>query len=73
MVFFVISAGAAFLVQPSGGTATDAVNSLSPAALASLGVFAGLAAEDALSWLREKASSFFQTSGRSRDRAADAS
>ena len=62
MVFFVISAGAAFLVTPSGnGAASDAVNSLSPPALASLGVFAGLAAEKALKWLNVKAGSFFET------------
>jgi hypothetical protein len=61
MVFFVVSAGAAFLVQPSAVSATDAVNSLSPPALASLGVFAGLAAESALRWLLEKAETFFKT------------
>jgi hypothetical protein len=63
MVFFVISAGAAFLVQPNGGGAIEAVNSLSPPALASLGVFAGLAAEKALHWLKEGANSFFKTDG----------
>ncbi len=61
MVFFVISAGAAFLIQPGTINATDAVNALSPPALASLGVFAGLAAENALRWLKEKASAFFKT------------
>jgi hypothetical protein len=60
MVFFVVSAGAAFLVQPGAASATDAVNSLSPSALASLGVFAGIAAESALRWLNSKAVAFFE-------------
>jgi|GEM_PF-2332378 len=62
MVFFVVSAGAAFLVQPGAASATDAVNSLSPSALASLGVFAGIAAESALKWLNAKAVAFFEIS-----------
>jgi hypothetical protein len=61
MVFFVVSAGAAFLVQPGATSSTEAVNSLSAPALASLGVFAGVAAERALKWLNEKATAFFQT------------
>jgi hypothetical protein len=40
-VFFVISAGASFLIQPQAVEATQAVNQLSPPALASLGLFAG--------------------------------
>ena len=63
MVFFVVSAGTAFLVQPGATSATDAVNSLSAPALASLGVFAGVAAERALKWLNEKATAFFETKG----------
>ncbi len=59
IVYFVISAGASFLVQPTVADATTAVNNLSPSALASLGIFAGLAAEDALEWLIEKAKGFF--------------
>ncbi|MEJ0026034.1 MAG: hypothetical protein WDN01_08415 [Rhizomicrobium sp.] len=67
MVFFVVSAGAAFLVQPGAASATDAVNSLSAPALASLGVFAGVAAERALQWLNEKASAFFETTEKQDD------
>jgi hypothetical protein len=37
------------------------VNQLSPPALASLGLFAGLSSENALKWLIEKANSFFKT------------
>jgi hypothetical protein len=62
-VFFVISAGASFLIQPQAIEATQAVNQLSPPALASLGLFAGLASENALQWLIEKANSFFKSSG----------
>jgi hypothetical protein len=62
-VFFVISAGAGFLIQPQAAEATQAVNQLSPPALASLGLFAGLASENALKWLIEKANSFFKSSG----------
>jgi hypothetical protein len=62
-VFFVISAGASFLIQPQAAEATQAINQLSPPALASLGLFAGLASENALKWLIEKANSFFKTSG----------
>jgi len=61
-VFFVISAGASFLIQPQATEATQAVNQLSPPALASLGLFAGLASENALKWLVEKANSFFKSS-----------
>jgi hypothetical protein len=60
IVYFVVSAGAAFLVQPNAVDAAAAVNSLSPPALASLGVFAGLAGEDALKWLITKAAGFFK-------------
>ena len=61
MVFFVVSAGAVFFLQaPPGGSATEAVNSLSPAALASLGAFAGLSSDKALKWLTSKAESFFE-------------
>jgi hypothetical protein len=56
----VISAGAAFLVQGNLGGATEAVNNLSVPALASLGVFAGLAATTAIAWLQAKAASFFK-------------
>jgi hypothetical protein len=59
MVYFVISAGTAFLVPQQDSAATTAVNNLSVPALASLGVFAGLAAEDAIAWLTDKARSFF--------------
>ena len=59
-VFFVVSAGASFLIQPGGASATQAVNQLSPPALASLGIFSGLASDRALGWLIEKAHSFFQ-------------
>lgn len=62
-VFFVISAGASFLIQPQAAEATQAINQLSPPALASLGLFAGLASENALKWLIEKANSFFKTPG----------
>jgi hypothetical protein len=63
MVFFVISAGTSFLIQPQAAAATQAVNQLSPPALASLGLFAGLASENALKWLIDKANSFFKSSG----------
>ena len=59
-VFFVVAAGAAFLVQPSAKGAIDAVNNLSAPALASLGIFAGLAADNAIEWLRSKAIGFFK-------------
>lgn len=62
-VFFVISAGASFLIQPQAAEATQAVNQLSPPALASLGLFAGLASENALRWLIERANAFFKSSG----------
>lgn len=62
-VFFVISAGATFLIQPAGLDAAQAVNQLSPPALASLGIFAGLSSERALEWLIEKAEAFFGTEG----------
>lgn len=62
-VFFVVSAGASFLIQPQAVETTQAVNQLSPPALASLGLFAGLASENALRWLIEKANSFFKSSG----------
>lgn len=61
-VFFVVSAGTTFLIRPGGEEAAgEAANLLSPAALASLGVFAGLASEAAIEWLRAKASAFFRT------------
>lgn len=69
MVFFVVSAGTAFLIQPGAASATDAVNSLSPPALASLGVFAGIAAESALKWLNVKATSFFETNDKEHEPA----
>jgi hypothetical protein len=59
-VFFVVSAGAAFLVQPGPKGAIDAINNLSPPALASLGIFAGLAADQAIAWLRTRARGFFK-------------
>jgi len=59
-VFFVVSAGAAFLVQPGAKGAADAVNSLSAPALASLGIFAGLAADSAIEWLKTRAAAFFK-------------
>lgn len=59
LVYFVISAGTAFLVPEQDSAATTAVNNLSVPALASLGVFAGLAAEDAIAWLTDKATGFF--------------
>ncbi|MFL5296065.1 MAG: hypothetical protein ACJ798_06755 [Phenylobacterium sp.] len=60
MVYFVISAGAAFLVQPQANVST-AVNGLAPAALASLGLFAGIAADNALRWLSEQAARLFKS------------
>lgn len=60
-VFFVVSAGATFLIQPAGLDAAQAVNQLSPPALASLGIFAGLSSERALEWMIEKAKAFFGT------------
>jgi hypothetical protein len=60
MVYFVVSAGTAFLIQPAAADATQAVNNLSAPALASLGIFAGLAADSAIKWLESKASSFFK-------------
>lgn len=60
-VYFVVAAGATFLIQPGSVEATGAVNQLSPAALASLGIFAGLAAPQAMEWLVEKARTAFQT------------
>lgn len=60
MTFFVVSAGTAFLVSSSEKGAIDAINSLSAPALASLGVFAGLAAEAAITWLQTKANAFFK-------------
>jgi hypothetical protein len=60
MVYFVVSAGAAFLIQGDLGAASQAVNNLSVPALASLGVFAGLAASDAIAWLQAKAATFFK-------------
>lgn len=62
-VFFVVSAGATFLIQPAGLDAAQAVNQLSPPALASLGIFAGLSSERALEWMIEKANAFFGAEG----------
>lgn len=62
-VFFVVSAGATFLIQPAGLDAAQAVNQLSPPALASLGIFAGLSSERALEWLIDKAKTFFGAEG----------
>ncbi|HYE27258.1 MAG TPA: hypothetical protein VEA61_03350 [Allosphingosinicella sp.] len=59
MVYFVVSAGTAFLVPETQATAVSAVNNLSVPALASLGVFAGLGAESAIAWLTRKAKGFF--------------
>jgi hypothetical protein len=59
MVYFVVSAGTVFLMQPSANL-TAAVNSLSPSALASLGLFAGIAAENVLRWLSERAAGVFK-------------
>lgn len=59
MVFFVVSTGAIVLVQPGGGGET-AIDRLSPAALAAMGVLAGLAAEAAVASLTDRARSFFQ-------------
>ena len=57
----------AYVVRPllgilagSAAEATSAVNSLSPPALASLGVFAGLSSEMAVKWLKKKADEFFK-------------
>jgi hypothetical protein len=58
-VFFVVAAGAAFLVQPNVKDATSAINDLSAPALGALGIFAGLASDTALTWLRGKAKAFF--------------
>jgi hypothetical protein len=62
MVYFVVSAGTAFLVQPAPANPAEATNNLSAPALASLGVLAGLAAESAVVWLQAKAAAFFKTS-----------
>lgn len=70
-VFFVASAGASFLIQPGGASATQAVNQLSPPALASLGIFSGLASERALGWLIEKAHAFFKTAPNARSPRGD--
>jgi hypothetical protein len=60
MVYFVVSAGTAFLVQPAPANPAEATSNLSAPALASLGVLAGLAAENAVEWLRAKAAAFFK-------------
>jgi hypothetical protein len=60
MVYFVVSAGTAVLIQPSPADPSQPVSNLSAPALASLGVLAGLAAEQAIAWLRDKASAFFR-------------
>ena len=60
-VFFVISAGTTFLVQPGSLQGVDAVNQLSPPALAALGAFAGLGAQRAVQWLLERSEGFFKT------------
>jgi hypothetical protein len=62
MVYFVVSAGTAFLVQPAPANPAQATNNLSAPALAALGVLAGLAAENAVDWLQAKAAAFFKTS-----------
>ena len=59
MVYFVVSAGTSFLVQPApADPAQMATSNLSAPALAALGVMAGLAAEKAIFWLQ--ANTFFQ-------------
>jgi hypothetical protein len=60
LVFFVVSAGALVLVQPGGGAGHTVIDQLSPAALASTGVLAGLAAEAAIGWLTDRAKSVFK-------------
>jgi len=60
MVYFVLSAGASVLLSREGASEAAAV-SLSPAALASLGLLAGMAAENAMLWLAENASKLFKT------------
>ena len=60
LVYFVVSAGTAFLVQPAPADPAQASNSLSAPALASLGILAGLAAENAIGWLQRKAGAFFK-------------
>jgi hypothetical protein len=59
LVYFVVSAGTGFLVQPAPADPAQATNNLSAPALASLGILAGLAAENAIGWLQNKANSFF--------------
>lgn len=58
IVYFAVSAGSGLLLQ-SGSKENG--GALSPAALATLGLFAGLAAENALHWLAEKARGMFNT------------
>lgn len=59
MVYFVVVAGTAFVTQSDGGQSIPSQN-LSTPALASLGVFAGLAANSAIAWIKGKADSFFK-------------
>ena len=59
MVYFVLSAGASFLLQPQANV-SGAINTLSPPALATLGLFAGIAAENALQWLAVNAAKLFK-------------
>jgi hypothetical protein len=61
MVYFVVSAGTAFLVQPApADPAQLAASNLSAPALASLGLLAGLAAENSILWMRAKAAAVFR-------------
>lgn len=59
MIYFAISAGSGALFEAGSVAHADAGGALSPAALATLGLFAGLAAENALQWLAEKARGLF--------------
>jgi hypothetical protein len=62
-VYFVVSAGAVFFVQPGWAETAQAENQLSPAALALLGLFAGLAGGKTMDWLIEKAEALFAPNG----------
>lgn len=61
IVYFVVSAGSGVLLEANSAAKVEAGGGLSTAALATLGLFAGLAAENAMQWVTEKARGLFKS------------
>lgn len=61
IVYFAVSAGSGALLEQGAASHVSAGSALSTATLATLGLFAGLAAENALQWLTDKARGLFKS------------